>query len=339
MKYLLGPCDSFQLEPFEFPWAWDMSRECEANTWAPEEIPVASDIADYKSPAIDPAHKHLFEAVMSQLTTFDIQRGDDAAETMLGLFEPAEIKHFLKRLVWEEALHTRSYRYIIENLGIPLEIYDRWQTVPSMRARIEWAQEFNDDLRLILVSKWATNSNPNFTLEQKRVILDALIFWFLIFEGIWFWLNLGGPIQSLARLGKFRGAAEQFSYILRDEQQHVRFGVHLIGAFIQQYPEVWDRAQKERVIAMFYKGIELETAYAIYCHSAGPVLGYSVMDHVDTAKFFANLRAKSLGMPDIFPSAKHRFPWMSETTELKKESNFFEKRVTEYQTGGSLKWD
>jgi len=103
-KPLLGPCDSYQLEPFAYEWAWALARAQENNNWAPEEIAVAADVADWKNPAVDPKHKHLFESVMAQLTTFDIERGDDAAETFLVVFQPAEIKHFLKRLIWDEAL-------------------------------------------------------------------------------------------------------------------------------------------------------------------------------------------------------------------------------------------
>lgn len=79
LKPLLGPCDSYQLEPFAYEWAWTMARAQENNNWAPEEIAVAPDVADYKDPTLDPKHKHLFVSVMAQLTTFDIERGDDAA--------------------------------------------------------------------------------------------------------------------------------------------------------------------------------------------------------------------------------------------------------------------
>jgi ribonucleoside-diphosphate reductase beta chain len=169
-------------------------------------------------------------------------------------------------------------------------------------------------------------------------MLQALIFWFMIFEGIWFMLNLKGPLQSLARRGLFVGAAEQFQYIARDEESHVQFGHGLIREFIKQYPECWNRNFKESIIQLFYDGINLEAAYAEYCQADGPILGYSVADHIETAKHFANLKARALELPDIYPGVRHRFPWMSEQLEIRKEKNFFETRPTEYQTGGSLAW-
>lgn len=335
MKTLLGPCDTYQLEPFTYSWAWDMARECEHNTWTPEEVPTALDVQEYKNPKLDPARKHIFEAIMAQLTTFDIQRGDDAGEILLRIIQPAEVSHFIKRLVWEEALHTRSYRFIIENLSIPLEIYDRWQTVPSMKARVDYANSISSNVEDLLR---AEPNSEKWNTADKQLVLRSLIFWFMIFEAIWFMLNLKGPVQQLSRLGSFKGAAEQFQYIARDEEQHVRFGYHLITDFIAENHECWTRAFKEEIISMFYDCIELEADYAQYFLSAGSIIGYQLDDHIETAKFFAGAQCQKLGIPNPYPGASHQFPWMSEQSELKKEKNFFETRVTDYRTGGALDW-
>lgn len=343
-KPLLGPCDSYQLEPFVYEWAWIMSKQQEANTWQPEEIQVSGDVADYKDPNLDPKHKHLFEAVMAQLTTFDIERGDDAAETLLAIMQPAEIRHYFKRLVWDESLHTRSYRYVIENLGIPLSIYDRWKDVLAMRNRVEMAQDTSYVVEALVGQHYLRREPYHEVFKQtlpKQELLYQMIFWGLIFEGVWFWINLLGPIQQLARLGRFKGAAEQFTYIARDEQSHVSFMTKLIKEFITQHPECVNEDFIESVHSMVVHAINLEKEFSEYCLKDGPIMGYNVDDHVATAKFFANMRLSSIGFPVVFPenAAKHCFPWMSEQMELRKEKNFFETRVTEYQTGGALSFD
>ena len=336
-KPLLGPCDSYQLEPFAYEWAWTMARAQEHNNWAPEEIGVASDVADWKSPDTDPKHRHLFQSVMAQLTTFDIERGDDAAETFLSIFQPAEIRHFLKRLVWEEALHTRSYRFVIENLGIPLAIYDTWKTVPAMKALVLMAQQISKDIELMVAVNRYFDEDPDAT--DQRAVLRSLVFWFLIFEGVWFWISLLGPVQQLARLGVFKGGAEQFQYIARDEQTHIGFGVALIREYMAQYPEAVTEENVARILMDTRQALALEGEYIAYCLKDGAILGYCAEDHLATAKFFANLRLASVGLPQPFDDARHAFPWMSEQMELKKEKNFFETRVTEYQTGGALSFD
>jgi ribonucleoside-diphosphate reductase beta chain len=87
------------------------------------------------------------------------------------------------------------------------------------------------------------------------------------------------------------------------------------------------------------RAIDLEAQFISYCLKDGPIVGYSATAHVETAKYFANMRMRSIGLPEIYPGAQHQFAWMSEQMELKKEKNFFETRVTEYQAGGALKWD
>lgn len=339
-KPLLGPCDSYQLEPFAYPWAWDMARAQENNNWAPEEIAVAPDVADYKDPTLDPKHKHLFESVMAQLTTFDIERGDDAAETFLSIMQPAEIRHYLKRLCWDEALHTRSYRYVIENLGIPLSIYDRWQEVPAMRERVWMARDLSREVEYTIGQHlMQQRAYDAISIHEKQALLRSLVFWFLIFEGVWFWVNLMGPIQQLSRLGRFKGAAEQFQYIARDEQSHIGFGHRLITEFMAQYPECLTDAFKAQIERDVRRAIALEEDFAAYCLKDGPILGYSVAEHTATAKFFANMRLGAVGLPQPFDDAYHAFPWMSEQLELKKEKNLFEVRVMDYKAGGALQFD
>ena len=341
LKPLLGPCDSYQLEPFAYPWAWEMSRAQENNNWAPEEIQVGPDVADYKNPAIDPRHKHLFESVMAQLTTFDILRGDEIAECLQPIFQPAEIKHFLKRMAWDEALHTRAYRFVIENLGIPLEIYTRYQTVPEFKARVDMCDEISQPLFKLLSLVYDEDDGFDMiALHHKQNILRSMIFYFLIFEGTWFWISLMGPIQQLSRLVLFKGAAEQFVYIARDEQQHVGFGIQLIREFMDQHPECLTKEFLEVVYSDVARAMNLEEGYIKHCLKDGPILGYSAPEHVATARYFANLRLGSVGLKPIgFMEAYHAFPWMSEQMELKKEKNFFETRVTEYQASGALSFD
>ncbi len=339
-KPLLGPCDSYQLEPFAYEWAWAMARAQENNNWAPEEIAVAPDVADWKNPALDPKHKHLFVSVMAQLTTFDIERGDDAAETFLSVFQPAEIRHFLKRLIWDEALHTRSYRYVIENLGIPLSIYDTWKEVPAMKARVEMAQKMSSTILWAIGRALADGNDPAYyfrkNLDRRQDLLRSLVFWAVVFEGVWFWVSLLGPVQQLARLGVFKGGAEQFQYIARDESQHIGFGVAMIREYMAQYPEAVTDGLRLLIEGDVRRAIELEREYIAYCLKDGPILGYSVEEHVATAKFFANMRLGSVGLTQPFDDAYHAFPWMAEQMEIRKEKNFFETRVTDYQTGGAL---
>jgi len=338
MKHLLGNTDSLQLFPLSYPWAWDMYLENMDNHWTPREIPVANDVALWRSDGLSEAERHLFLSVMAQLTTFDVQRGDETAESLQGIIDPPEIKHYLKRLADEEALHTWAYQFIIENMGLdPEDIYSRYARVPQMKARVDLANELSSRAKRAWAKRVFT-PEAALTLREKQEILFATIFWFLCFEGIWFVMGLSGPIQNLSRHGKFTGAAEQFQYILRDEFQHIRFGIHLINAYIEQYPDCMSKSFVAAIGRLFEETIRLEDDYIRYCLPA-PTVGYNVEDHTETAKWYANQRASSIGLPPVYEGAQHRFPWMSEQVSIRKEKNFFETRPTEYRTGGALNWD
>lgn len=354
-KTLIGVSDSpLQLFPLRYQWAWDMYLESMDNHWTPREIAMAGDVALWKGNYLSEGERHLFLSIMAQLTTFDVQRGDETAEAMQGLFTAPEIKHYLKRLTDEEANHTWSYQFIIENMSLdPQDIYTRYLRVPEMKERVDMADQISDMVRSVLVTRMLRDPNvtrylqpqppeqgieQDWTLREKQILLNALVFWFCCFEGIWFFLNLGGPLQNLARQSKFVNCAEQFQYILRDEQGHIRFGINLINEFVAENPECITTSFIISLKDMFKKAVLLEERYIEYCLPE-PMMGYSVSEHVETAKYYANLRAKAIGLDPIYKGVSHQFPWMSEMMQTNKEKNFFETRVTDYRTGGALSWD
>ena len=108
-------------------------------------------------------------------------------------------------------------------------------------------------------------------------------------------MGLSGPIQNLARHGKFTGAAEQFQYILRDEIQHIRFGIHLVNVYIEQYPECMSKNFVKAIGRLFQETNRLEDDY-IRCCLPSPIIGYNADDHIETAKWYANQRAGSIGL-------------------------------------------
>jgi ribonucleoside-diphosphate reductase beta chain len=84
--------------------------------------------------------------------------------------------------------------------------------------------------------------------------------------------------------------------------------------------------------------VALEYAYAEDTMPRG-VLGLNAPMFKEYLRFVANRRAQQIGLDPLFQGATNPFPWMSELIDLKKEKNFFETRVIEYQTGGALSWD
>jgi ribonucleoside-diphosphate reductase beta chain len=156
-------------------------------------------------------------------------------------------------------------------------------------------------------------------------------------EGLFFYVGFV-QILALGRQNKMTGAAEQYQYILRDESMHCNFGIDLINTIKLENPHLWTSEFKDELKVLFQKGVELEYKYAEDTMPRG-VLGLNSAQFKEYLRFIANRRCQQIGLDELFPSATNPFPWMAEMIDLKKEKNFFETRVTEYQTGGALSWD
>jgi ribonucleoside-diphosphate reductase beta chain len=183
-------------------------------------------------------------------------------------------------------------------------------------------------------------TDPNFktgTEEADRALLKSLIVFACLMEGLFFYVGFV-QILSLGRQNKMTGAAEQYQYILRDESMHCNFGIDLINTIKLENPNLWTQEFRREITELFHKAVELEYAYAEDTMPRG-VLGLNAPMFKEYLRFVANRRAQQIGLDTLFQGATNPFPWMSELIDLKKEKNFFETRVIEYQTGGALSWD
>ena len=140
----------------------------------------------------------------------------------------------------------------------------------------------------------------------------------------------------MGRRGKMVGTSEQFQYILRDESMHANFGIDVINQIKIENPHLWTPEFQKEVSAMIREGVDLEYNYARDTMPRG-ILGLNAELLKDYLHYVANRRCTQIGIKPQYADVKNPFPWMSEMMDLKKEKNFFETRVTEYQTGGALK--
>ena len=173
------------------------------------------------------------------------------------------------------------------------------------------------------------------TRKEKDLCQFLLSYMFFagVFEGMWFY---GGftPVFALQRMGKMRKTAEQLQYIMRDEAMHVAFGIQTIRAIMEEKDY---RPPEKLVQDMFIKSYKAEAIYADYIMQH-PILGYSADVHKAQMRFLGNRRLKQLGYNTI-GDTPNPVPWLDEQVNIKKEKNFFETKVTEYQSGSALEWD
>jgi len=323
--------DLNQLVPFKYDWAWQKYLDGCANHWMPQEINMTADVATWRSK--DGLSEDERRIIMRSLGYFSTADSLVANNLVLGIYRLVtnpECRQYLLRQAFEEAIHTHAYQYCIESLGMDEgEVFNMYREVPSVAKKAAWS-----------ISHTHILSDPNFntgTLEADQQLLRNLIGFYAVTEGIFFYCGFT-QILSMGRRNKMTGVAEQFQYILRDESMHLNFGIDVINQIKLENPRLWTPEFKEEVTQMILEGTAIEIEYARDTMPRG-VLGMNASMMEEYLHFIANRRLTQLGLAEQFPGALNPFPWMSEIMDLRKEKNFFETRVIEYQTGGALNWD
>ncbi|GAP35261.1 ribonucleotide-diphosphate reductase subunit beta [Piscinibacter sakaiensis] len=330
-RIINGQTDVNQLVPFKYKWAWEKYLATCANHWMPQEVNMSRDIATWKDPnGLSEDERRIIKRNLGFFVTADSLAANNIVLGTYRHITAPECRQFLLRQAFEEAIHTHAYQYIVESLGLDeAEIFNAYNEVASIRDKDEFLIPFIDVIM-----------DPNFrtgTAEADQTLLKSLIVFACLMEGLFFYVGFT-QILALGRQNKMTGAAEQYQYILRDESMHCNFGIDLINQIKLENPQLWTAAFRDEIKALFQKAVELEYRYAEDTMPRG-VLGMNASMFKGYLRYIANRRATQIGLEPLFPNEENPFPWMSEMIDLKKERNFFETRVIEYQSGGALSWD
>jgi ribonucleoside-diphosphate reductase beta chain len=327
--------DVNQLVPFKYKWAWDKYLASCANHWMPQEINMSRDIAMWKDPhGLTEDERLIVKRNLGFFTTADSLAANNIVLGTYRHITNPECRQYLLRQAFEEAIHTHAYQYIVESIGLDEgEIFNSYHEIPSIRDKDEFLIPFIDTL-----------TNPNFhtsafggTERNDQELLRSIIVFACLMEGLFFYVGFT-QILAMGRQNKMTGAAEQYQYILRDESMHANFGIDLVNQIKLENPHLWTPEFKREITELFHQAIDLEYRYAEDTMPRG-VLGLNASMFKGYLRYIANRRAVQIGLDPLFPNEENPFPWMSEMIDLKKERNFFETRVIEYQSGGALSWE
>ena len=323
--------DVNQLVPFKYKWAWDKYLAGCANHWMPQEVNMQRDIELWKNPnGLTEDERRIVKRNLGFFVTADSLAANNIVLGTYRHITAPECRQYLLRQAFEEAIHTHAYQYIVESLGLDeKEIFNAYNEIPSIRDKDQFLIPFIEVI-----------NDPTFhtgTLENDQKLLRSIIVFACLMEGLFFYVGFT-QILALGRQNKMTGAAEQYQYILRDESMHCNFGIDLINQIKLENPQLWTAEFRAEIREIFQQAVELEYRYAEDTMPRG-VLGLNASMFKSYLRFICNRRCQQIGLDPLYPNEENPFPWMSEMIDLKKERNFFETRVTEYQTGGALNWD
>lgn len=322
--------DPNKILPMTYKWARQHYKDGIANNWTPEEVSMQKDVEQWKSSRVLGDDER--RLILWNLGFFSTAESLTANNIVLAVYNHVtnpEARQYLLRQAFEEAVHTDTFIYCCDTLGLdPDEIYNMYLTIPSIREKDQFVVDIT---RSVL--------DPGFTTqgtENVRQFVRDLVGFYVIMEGIFFYAGFA-MMLALKRQNKMIGIGEQFEYIMRDESLHLAFGCDLINTIKAENPEVWSQEFQDELVDLITQSVALEQRYA-YDACPNGLLGINAEQFGEYVEYIADRRLERIGLPRIY-GRKNPFPWMSQSTDLSKEKNFFETRVTEYQSGASLSWD
>lgn len=322
--------DPNKILPMTYLWAREHYKNGIANNWTPEEIPMQQDVEQWRAKhVLSEAERRM---ILWNLGFFSTAESLTANNLVLAVYKHVtnpECRQYLLRQAFEEAIHTDTFIYCCDSLGLePEDIYTMYQTIPSIKEKDDFVVELTQSI-----------FDPNFSTqgsENVKKFLHDLIGYYVIMEGIFFYAGFA-MMLALKRQNKMVGIGQQFEYIMRDESIHLAFGCDLINTIKAENPDIWTAEFQQNVITLIKKAVNLEKRYAFDACPEG-ILGLGPKQFCDYIEYIADRRLERLGLSKIY-NTENPLPWMSQSTDINKKKNFFETRVTEYQVAGSLNWD
>lgn len=317
----------FNILPIKYQWAYELYKTMKANHWEPEDVPMQTDVQQWKSDEIADVERWIIKMGIGYFSAAEGIVGDNVQHVVRELVTAPELKLVLGRHAHEENIHADSLVYMISSLGLnPHECEAMFEGIPTISKKNAFVVNNSRAMRRDLDMHDLTNQQD----LAKNIFLFGQVM-----EGTQFY-GLFGMILSLYRQNKFPGIGQMFSYTLRDESNHIEVFRNLLMDLVEENPQIWTEQFKEELRQMMAEGIELEKEFIRDCLPVDSV-GLSASEFEQYIDFIADQRLLSCGLTPLnIEAASNPFPWLAEMMDVRKEQNFFEGTVTEYQKSSSL---
>ena len=317
---------TFNLLPLKYEWAYETYKKMKANHWEPEDIPMQRDVQQWKSNELRDVERWIIKMGIGYFSAAEGIVGDNVLHVVRELVTAPELKLVLGRHAHEENIHADSLLYMISSLGInPHECEAMFEQIETIRRKNEFVTRVSNSLRKDL----------DLTVTENKQLLAKNIFVFgQCMEGTQFY-GLFGMILSLYRQNKFEGIGQMFRYTLRDESNHIELFRNLFQDLRKENPDIWTQAFQDDLVETMKEAVALEKDFILDCLPVNS-LGLSAEEFNQYIDYIADRRLEGVGLPALNPGVDNPFPWLAEMMDLKKEQNFFEGTVTDYQKSSSL---
>jgi ribonucleoside-diphosphate reductase beta chain len=288
---------------------------------------MSKDALQWNTGALSAKERWIIEMGVGYFSAAEGIVGDSVLHVIEDNLTAAELKHASLRHIAEESIHMDSLLHIIGSLNIDLdEVTAKFNDIPSIKAKNAFITRHIPSLKMGIDLTITAN---------KQKFAKAIFGITQVMEGTQFYA-LFAMILSLHRQNKMTGIGQMFQYTLRDESNHIALGRFILSQLIEENPDIWTPEFKQDLTDFMREGVALEKDFVRDCLPEDTA-GMQQKEFLDYVDFNADRRLNSIGLPSLSQVRDNPFLWLDEVIFLRKEKNFFETRVTEYQTSGSVK--
>jgi ribonucleoside-diphosphate reductase beta chain len=318
---------TFNLLPLRYGWAYELYRAMKANHWEPEDVPMQRDVEQWRdASALSEIDRWIVRMGIGYFSAAEGIVGDNVIHVVRQLVTASELKLVLGRHAHEENIHADSLLYMISSLGIdPHECEAMFDGIPTIVAKNRFVTAISRDLRRDLDMG---------DLDARRLLARNVFVFGQCMEGTQFY-GLFGMILSLYRQGKLPGIGTMFRYTLRDESNHIELFRRLLLELAAEEPDLWTEAFRGQLRELMAQAVELEQRFIEDCLPVEGV-GQGAAEFARYIDYVADRRLESLGLRPLHGGLENPLPWLAELMDVRREQNFFEGRVTEYQQAAAL---
>ncbi|MFZ2804127.1 MAG: ribonucleotide-diphosphate reductase subunit beta [Patescibacteria group bacterium] len=313
-QQLFGACPMLThrkfYRPFEYPHYFDYFQKQNQAHWMPLEVPMESDIADYRF-RLTPVETNLIMQILRFFTQGDIEVNNNYNSHLIPAFPKPEIKMMLSSFAAMESIHVWAYSFLNDSLGLPEKEYSAFLEYESMRNKYNYIQSFD-------------------VQNVEELAINLAVFGGFM-EGVSLFSSFA-ILMNFPRMGKLKGVGQIVTWSIRDESLHSRGVCHLFRDLMSENRHLWTDSLRGRLYKACDDMVKLEDAFIDTCFSMGDVPGLQANQVKQYIRFTADKKLNDLGLDKVYNVA-NPLSWLDVMVNAKEHTNFFENRATEYAKG------
>jgi ribonucleoside-diphosphate reductase beta chain len=300
----------YYYKPFEYQDAFEFYLNQQRAHWLADEVPLASDLNDWKLKLND-SEKNLIGNILKSFAQTEVHVNDYWSSKVSQWFPKPEIVAMTSTFGSFEAIHAQAYARLNEELG--LDNFQAFLEDETSKNKIERLMETKSD-----------------TLEEKA---QSLAIFSAFTEGVNLFSSFA-ILMSFQLRNLMKGTGQIVEWSVRDESLHSKAGCWLFKTMLQESPELNTQELRDKVTEACHLSVKLEFDFIDKAFEMGDIDGLSKAQLKNFIKARANEKMIELGYTavynDIDPNLLKQIEWFGHLTSGKTHQDFFAGRVTSY---------